>query len=69
MVYQKFIDANTDLYGTPYPPTNHYGPINRFYRPLQDLLHPLQATATYYSLYRHTTLYNMADITKQISKG
>jgi hypothetical protein len=38
MVYRKFIDANTDLYRTPYPPTNYYGPVNRRYGLLQDLL-------------------------------
>ena len=37
MVYRKFIDANTDLYGTFYPPTNYYGHINCLYGPLQDL--------------------------------
>ena len=66
----------TRPYENPYPPTNHYGPINRFYGLLQDLLHLLQATTIYYkllltrySLYRHTTLHSMVDISKQINKG
>ena len=61
-VYRKFIDANTDLYRTPYPPISRYGPVNRFYGPLRrpptpprtttDLLRPLTDTLT---LLRTTT--------------
>ena len=60
---------------TPYPSITHYGPIKTSYgdllpscellrtrQPLlrtpQDLYHPLR-----------TTLYNMADISKQVNKG
>ena len=32
---------------TPYPFANHYGPANYFYRPLQDLFHPLRTTLYY----------------------
>jgi len=60
---------------TPYPFANYYGPVktpygdllpsykplrpvNRFYGPLQELFRPLR-----------TTLYSMADISKQVSEG
>ena len=32
---------------TPYPPINRYRPINRLYKPLQDLSHPLYTTLHY----------------------
>jgi hypothetical protein len=52
----RFYGPLQDLTETPYPSAKHYGPVNRLYGPLQDLPYPLR-----------TTLYSMADISKQIS--